>query len=140
MGSALRAMARPCRMSLRHPGRPRKRAAISFLVVLVVGFAVAGIVSVLQNGSGTTTTSTSSSVVSPAPVGAGQLDGLLLDAAAVNVAMQTSGMTVTTTNNMWSSPTFSDNNCVGLEQPAASTVYSGAHWSAMAGQSLINPG
>ena len=102
------------------PGRRRSSVAYYLLfTVLAVIAVVTGVIFTQTHGS------------------EARLDGLLLDAAAVNTAMQTSGMTVTRTGtNMAKSPSVADKNCAAVAGPAGDAVYSGSGWTGVAAQEL----
>jgi serine/threonine-protein kinase len=139
------------------PGSKGKRDRKAFFVatiatfVAVIAVATAAIVAHQHHTAGpssrstTQLSSTSSSTTQPAstsgsvpPVTAAQLDGLLLDAAAINAVMQTSGMTVTNTqgNTMWAITSIPDTNCLAIDHPAVEAVYAGSNWTAVRGNEL----
>ena len=111
--------------------------AITLAVVIALVLAVTN----SDSSARSTRTSTSVSVESPAPVAEAQLDGLLLDAAAINSAMQTTGITVSSTVDQMAKsewPTNSpDKDCAFISHMVDATVaYSGTSWTGVRGQVL----
>ena len=88
--------------------------------------------------SGCATTVTGKPVAAAAeadspPVAAGDLDGLLLDQAAINGAMGATDMAVAeSTKQMWDSSTeISEPDCLPVYGAGEYEVYTGSGWSAM---------
>jgi serine/threonine-protein kinase len=82
-------------------------------------------------------TTASSPVV--APVTEAQLDGLLLDPAAINSAMHASGLTVLGTNDSMYSGSIADRNCLAILNPTVDQVYYGTGWAGVRAQALREP-
>jgi serine/threonine kinase PknH len=119
-------------------GKRRRRTLVLAGLAIVAVIALVTVVIVTQgrpHSGGSTSTSA-------ALVTAGELDGLLLNAAAINTAMHTSGMTATgdSTSMADDSSEFADRDCLGMAYPAQDLVYSGTGWQDVRRQEFLNPG
>jgi PknH-like extracellular domain len=72
------------------------------------------------------------------PVAVSALEGLLLDAGQINVALGATSMKVwVSAKSLWNwSAGVSDKNCLAIDGPAQENVYAGTGWTAMRGQRI----
>lgn len=108
------------------------RRHIAVLVQAAVCILAAGCTTVI---AGSATPADTSGPLPQAPVAAAALDGLLLNAGAINSVLSAGMRLRDSATAMWdASPIFSDKNCLAMDGPAQQAVYADTGWTAMRGQ------